>query len=88
MIRICERLSTAPESDDIDPPSDTDLGIALTEIKYEWGRILPRLILAESESAFDEIWADFREYKQEHGIDDILAYQQQQADRNKVKLGL
>ena len=76
------------EYDNIELDPGSDLSYSFGDIQREWGRILPQLILAESEEDFDSIWADFQDYKAEHGYSDIQKYQTEKIHENRVKLGL
>lgn len=70
----------------LDPVVSSPEGIALGKINNEWGKTLPKLILAESEAKFDEAWNKFLQYRTEHDWDKIQAYQQTAFEQNAAKL--
>lgn len=72
--------------DSIDPPADIDEGIILQKIKRLWGRVLPELIMAESDEVFDTIWAEFIAERDALGFETVQAYRQMQLNDNKAKL--
>ncbi len=56
------------------------------KIDAEKGKVIPQLILAKSDEEFDKMYSDFLKFRQENGIDLILAEQQKQMDANKKRL--
>ncbi len=72
--------------DNIAPPTDSKEGIIDTKIKQEWGLVLPKLILAESEEAFDNLFQEFIQTKQKLGYDQLMEYQQKKYEENLKKL--
>lgn len=74
--------------DDINPQSDTELGTMGLRVGEKWGQILPQLIMAGSESEFDEIYNDFIKFRAENGYDEINEYKLQKVQQNKEKLGI
>ncbi len=57
------------------------------EIQRNWGKTLSNLIRAKSEAEFDQILADYNQYKKAHGIDGIIKAQTELMNVNKAKLG-
>ena len=76
------------EFDNIELVTGSDLSYDFSDIQREWGRILPRLILAETEEEFDEIWSEYQSYKEEHNYRGIQEFQTEKIKENKAKLGL
>ena len=69
-------------------PVGSDEQLIYEEIQRQWGKVLPQLIRAESESDFDKIISDFNTFKKDKGIDKVLAMQTELMNANKKKLGL
>ena len=80
-------ISTA-QYNNVDPPADGDLGVIKTKIDQEFGRLLPKLILASTDAEFDKLFSAFLKFKKDTGEEKLLAYQQQRVDENKKKLGI
>lgn len=59
-----------------------------SRIVNEWGVVLPKLLLAESEEEFDKIWDNFMEKRKEFGIDKVLAKKTEKMKEAKEKLGI
>ena len=53
-----------------------------------WGETLPKLLLAQSEAEFDEIFNKFVADRDALGFDKLLAVKQTIMEKNKAKLGL
>jgi putative aldouronate transport system substrate-binding protein len=66
----------------------SDEALIYDAVQRKWGEILPRLLLAKSDSEFDTIWTDFQTYKKDQGWDKVQAYQTSVLNSNKKKLGL
>ena len=81
-------MKSFAEYDNIELATGSDLSYDFSDIQREWGRILPRLILADTEAEFDEIWSDYQEYKAEHNYRGIQEFQTEKIKENKAKLGL
>ncbi len=69
------------------PKNSTEAAIN-NEIQQEWGRVLPRLLLAESEEKFDTILQEFVERRNELGYNKVLTVSTQIMNENKEKMGL
>jgi putative aldouronate transport system substrate-binding protein len=74
--------------DSINPAGDSPEGLAFSKIQAEWGRILPKLLLAKSDAEFDQLWKDYQAKKTKFGYDKVQAYQIQKIKANKAKLGM
>jgi putative aldouronate transport system substrate-binding protein len=74
--------------DDINPPTDSDLGADGLKIADKWGQTLPQLFMTESDAEFDVMFNEFIEYRDENNFDGIVEFQQARVDLNKEKLGL
>lgn len=71
----------------LDPAVSSPEGIALGRVNTQWGKTLPKLILSNSEAEFDAAWNEFQQYRKEHNLDKIQAFQQAAFEQNAAKLG-
>lgn len=84
---VSDKVHLFPEIEGVNPPADSEEGIARTKIQEKWGVTLPKLILAGSEEEFDSIWNEFvAEEDEARKIYD--GYIQERYKWNKEKLGL
>ncbi|MDE6847672.1 MAG: extracellular solute-binding protein [Lachnospiraceae bacterium] len=58
------------------------------KIEALWSETLPKLLLAESEEAFDEIFAEFLDKREEYGFKEVQAAKTELMKKAKEKLGL
>lgn len=72
--------------DGINPTGTSAEGIAASKMAQQWGKTLPKLLLAESDKEFDKIFNEFLEKRNEYGYDKVVEYQQQVFEKNKAKL--
>lgn len=72
--------------DDINPQGTSSEGVANTKIAQEWGKTLPKLILAESDSEFDQIFDEFIKKRDELGYKKVREYQTKKFLENKAKI--
>lgn len=72
--------------DNLDPPIESDEALIAAEIQRRWGRDLPRLILAKSETEFDVIWNGFLKFKADSGYSKLQKVQTGRMNINKKKL--
>ncbi|MBZ4663878.1 MAG: transporter substrate-binding protein [Caloramator sp.] len=72
--------------DGINPTGDSDEGIAANKIAMEWGKTLPKLLLAKSDEEFDKLFNEFLEKRKQYGYDKVLKYQEQKYQENKNKI--
>ncbi len=66
----------------------TDEALISEELARRWGKDLPLLLRAKSESDFDRIWSDWQAFRKAKGADKVLAKQTEMMKVNKGKLGL
>ncbi|MFA9380896.1 MAG: ABC transporter substrate-binding protein, partial [Acetanaerobacterium sp.] len=76
------------EFDNIRPPADSDEGDILVKAEAKWGEILPQLLMADTDEAFDEIWSNYEDYKESIDYQKALDYQRVKVAENKAKLGM
>ncbi|MDX8362369.1 MULTISPECIES: extracellular solute-binding protein [Bacillaceae] len=74
------------EFDGMNPTGTSEEGVAANKIAQEWGKTLPKLILAESDKEFDEIFDEFLKKRDDLGQDKVEAYQQKIYEENKAKI--
>ncbi|MCP1311580.1 extracellular solute-binding protein [Paenibacillus tyrfis] len=72
--------------DNIIPTGTSAEGIANNKIMLNWGKTLPKLLLAKSDTEFDQIFDKFQKDRTAAGIGKIQAYQQKEFEANKQKL--
>jgi len=70
----------------LDPPANSEEGIAKTKIDQEFGKALPKLLLAKSEAEFDKIWNDYLAERDKAGWEKLQAYRQMKYEENVKKL--
>jgi len=69
-------------------PVGSEEALIYEEIQRRWGKVLPSLIRASSESEFNKIIADFNAFKKAKGIDRVTKVQTELMNANKAKLGM
>lgn len=74
------------EYDNVEPPADSDEAEIGVKIQNKWGEVLPQLLKAESDGDFDEIWANFEQYKADNNYDQYLEYIRGSLAENLEKL--
>lgn len=74
------------EFDNLDPPSTSEEGIAGSKNARNWGKLLPKLLLAKSDAEFDEMWNNYVEDRNKNKQDKIDAYRQKAYEENVKKL--
>ncbi|MCJ7840595.1 extracellular solute-binding protein [Lederbergia sp. NSJ-179] len=72
--------------DDITPQGTSTEGVANSKIAQEWGKTLPKLILAKSDEEFDKIHEEFLKKRDKFGYEKVRAYQQKRYEENKAKI--
>ena len=70
----------------LDPLGDSDVAVAWSRISQNWEEVLPELITAKDEAAFDKIWNSFLERRDSYGFDQVVAYRQAELDARKAKM--
>jgi putative aldouronate transport system substrate-binding protein len=74
--------------DGLDPTGTSEEGIAASTIAQEWGKTLPKLLMAKSEAEFDTVLNQFWTKRSELGYDKVVEYRKAQLEKNKKKLGM
>lgn len=70
------------------PTGSSDLAVNYMKIQAEWGKILPKLILAKSEEDFDKIYSNYLETRKKYNYDQILEYETETMNTMKKKLNM
>ena len=86
--RMSKRFVFADEYQNLDPLPDSEEGQINSKITDAWGVLLPKLILAGSDSEFDRLWNEFQQLKMKLGYEKLMAYKQKKMEENKRKLGI
>lgn len=68
------------------PTGTSAEGIANSKINQAWGRTLPKLLLASSDSEFDQLFEQFLKDRDEAGYDKVKAYQAKAFAENQKKI--
>lgn len=74
--------------DNIDPLPFEKEGIIGAKLGTLFGKTLPELIMAKSDSEFENLWNEMQQKRVELGLQQLMDYKQVKIDANKAKLGL
>lgn len=72
--------------DQLDPQGNSEEGIMNTKILQEWGKVLPKLILAKSDEEFDKFWNEYLKKREEIGFSTVQEFRQKKYEENMSKL--
>ncbi|MCL6605120.1 MAG: extracellular solute-binding protein [Paenibacillus sp.] len=72
--------------DGINPTGTSEEGILSNKINQEWGKVLPNLMFAKSDTEFDDIFSKYLKFREESGYDKIVGYQNEKLAKNREKL--
>jgi len=70
----------------LDPLGDSDEAVAWSRISQNWEEVLPELITAKDEAAFDKIFDNFLARRIDYGFDKVMEYRQAELDVRKAKM--
>lgn len=70
----------------LDPLGDSDVAVAWSRIAQNWEEVMPELITAKDEAAFDKIFQDFLDRRNHYGFDKVMEYRQAELDARKAKM--
>ncbi|MEW9699247.1 extracellular solute-binding protein [Paenibacillus sp. SI8] len=68
------------------PTGTSEEGIANTKIAQNWGKTLPKLLLAKSDAEFDQLFDKYQKDRKAAGLDKVQAYEQKQFEANNKKI--
>ncbi len=74
--------------DNTDPQPFEPEGIIGAKLTSLFGKYLPRLLKAGSETEFNSLWDELHAERNKIGLDKLMEYKQRKVDENKAKLGL
>ena len=74
--------------DNTDPQPFEPEGIIGAKISALFGKTLPKLLKAETQSEFNTLWEEMQEQRKNLGLETLMAYKQERINANKAKLGL
>lgn len=77
---------SASEFELLNPTGTSPEGIINTKLGQQFGKTLPKLIMAESDTEFDTIWNEYQEKRKKDGLDKVTAFQQAKYEENVKKL--
>jgi len=70
----------------LDPLGDSDAAVAWSRISQNWEEVLPELITAKDEAAFDKIFENFLARRASYGFDKVTEFRQAELDVRKAKM--
>jgi len=70
----------------LDPLGDSDVAVSWSRISQNWEEVLPELITAKDEAAFDKIFESFLARRANYGFDKVMEYRQAELDARKAKM--
>ncbi|QOS78987.1 extracellular solute-binding protein [Paenibacillus sp. JNUCC31] len=70
----------------LDPVGDSDIALAWSRISQNWDEVLPELITAKDEAAFDKIFENFFARRVNYGFNQVMEYRQAELDARKAKM--
>ncbi|MFB8374311.1 extracellular solute-binding protein [Paenibacillus taichungensis] len=70
----------------IDPVGDSDIALSWSRISQNWEEVLPELITAKDEAAFDKIFENFLARRVNYGFNQVMEYRQTELEARKAKM--
>ncbi|MEK4368325.1 extracellular solute-binding protein [Paenibacillus sp. FSL R5-0473] len=70
----------------LDPIGDSDIALAWSRISQNWEEVLPELITAKDEAAFDKIFENFLIRRVNYGFNQVMEYRQAELELRKSKI--
>lgn len=70
----------------LDPIGDSDIALAWSRISQNWEEVLPELITAKDEAAFDKIFENFLIRRVNYGFNQVMEYRQAELELRKTKI--
>ncbi|WJM05800.1 extracellular solute-binding protein [Paenibacillus sp. PK1-4R] len=70
----------------LDPIGDSDIALAWSRISQNWEEVLPELITAKDEAAFDKIFENFLIRRVNYGFNQVMEYRQNELELRKAKI--
>ncbi|WNS45961.1 extracellular solute-binding protein [Paenibacillus sp. MMS20-IR301] len=70
----------------LDPLGDSDVAVSWSRISQNWEEVMPELITAKDEAAFDKIFESFLSRRDSYGFQQVMEYRQTELDARKAKM--
>ncbi|WP_339185406.1 extracellular solute-binding protein [Paenibacillus sp. FSL R5-0701] len=70
----------------LDPIGDSDIALAWSRISQNWEEVLPELITAKDEAAFDKIFENFLIRRVNYRFNQVMEYRQAELELRKAKI--
>ncbi len=70
----------------LDPQGDSDVAVAWSRISQNWEEVLPELITAKDEAAFDKTFESYLARRTNYGFDKVMEYRQTELDARKARM--
>lgn len=70
----------------LDPLGDSDVAVSFARISQNWEEVLPELITAKDEAAFDKIFENFQARRDAYGFEQVMEFRQAELDVRKAKM--
>ncbi|WP_020617341.1 extracellular solute-binding protein [Paenibacillus daejeonensis] len=70
----------------LDPLGDSDVAVDWARISQNWEEVLPELITAKDEAAFDKIFSSYLDRRDSYGFAEVMAHRQAELDARKTKM--
>lgn len=70
----------------LDPLGDSDVAVSWSRISQNWEEVMPELITAKDEAAFDKIFDSFLSRRDSYGFQQVMEYRQTELDARKAKM--
>ncbi|BBI36604.1 extracellular solute-binding protein [Cohnella abietis] len=70
----------------LDPQGDSDAAVSWARISQSWEEVLPELITAKTEAAFDKTFESFLTRRAKYGFDKVMEYRQAELNVRKAKM--
>ncbi|MFD1907496.1 hypothetical protein ACFSQ7_31420 [Paenibacillus rhizoplanae] len=70
----------------LDPLGDSEVAVAWSRISQNWEEVLPELITAKDEAAFDKIFESFLSRRDSYGFAQVMEFRQTELDARKAKM--
>ena len=70
----------------LDPLGDSEVAVAWSRISQNWEEVLPELITAKDEAAFDKVFESFLSRRDSYGFEQVMEYRQTELDARKSKM--
>ncbi|UQZ35282.1 ABC transporter substrate-binding protein [Paenibacillus sp. PK3_47] len=70
----------------LDPLGDSEAAVAWARISQNWEEVLPELVTAKDEAAFDKIFESFLDRRDSYGFQQVMEFRQAELDVRKAKM--